>query len=95
MPEFTHRDPSQPAVRDERFAAGVTPWEASGVPPAFLRWLDEDGPRDGARVLVPGRGGRITVAGVATRPVWRGGGEALSSPAFTRKPRAPVPSSAP
>ena len=95
MPEFTPRDPSQPAVRDERFAAACTPWEPSGVSPAFLRWLDKDGPRAGARVLVPGRGGRITVAGAATCPVWRGGGEALSSPAFTRKPRTPVPSSAP
>lgn len=55
MTDFSSRDPSQPAFWDERFAAGFTPWEAAGDPPAFLRWLDAAS-LAGARVLIPGCG---------------------------------------
>jgi len=41
MSSFATRDPAQPAFWDERFAAGFTPWDARGVPPAFGRWVDE------------------------------------------------------
>ena len=67
MAEFSTRDPAQPAFWDERFAAGFTPWESRGVPPAFGRWLDEAGPGTGARVLVPGCGSAYEVAALAAR----------------------------
>ena len=67
MPEFTTRDPAQAAFWDERFAAGFTPWDARGVPPAFERWLDADGPGVGARVLIPGCGAAYEVAALAAR----------------------------
>jgi SAM-dependent methyltransferase len=67
MPEFTSRDPSQADFWDERFAAGFTPWESQGVPPAFARWLDAGGPGAGARVLVPGCGAAVEVAALAAR----------------------------
>src|SRR5512137_277611 len=65
MPEFTTRDPAQAAFWDERFAAGFTPWDARGVPPAFERWLDADGA--GARVLIPGCGAAYEVAALVAR----------------------------
>ena len=67
MPEFTTRDPAQAAFWDERFAAGFTPWDARGVPPAFERWLNADGPGAGARVLIPGCGAAYEVAALAAR----------------------------
>jgi len=67
MPEFATRDPAQPAFWDERFAAGFTPWDARGVPPAFGRWLDEAGPGAGRRVLIPGCGAAYEVAALAAR----------------------------
>jgi len=67
MPEFTTRDPAQAAFWDERFAAGFTPWEARGVPPAFVRWLDAGGPGAGAHVLIPGCGTAYEVAALAAR----------------------------
>jgi SAM-dependent methyltransferase len=67
MAEFRARDPSQPAFWDERFAAGFTPWEARGVPPAFGRWLDDAGPGAGTRVLIPGCGAAYEAAALAGR----------------------------
>lgn len=67
MAEFSTRDPSQPTFWDERFAAGFTPWEAQGVPPAFSRWLAAAGPGAGSRVLIPGCGSALEVAALAAR----------------------------
>jgi len=67
MADFSNRDPAQPAFWDERFAAGFTPWEAPGAPPAFSRWLDEAGPAAGARVLIPGCGCAFEVAALVAR----------------------------
>jgi SAM-dependent methyltransferase len=67
MAEFSTRDPSQPAFWDERFAAGFTPWESCGVPPAFARWLDSAGLGPGTRVLIPGCGAAYEVALLAAR----------------------------
>jgi SAM-dependent methyltransferase len=64
MSGFSTRDPSQPGFWDERFAAGFTPWESAGVPPALLRWLDAGA---GPRVLVPGCGSAAEVAALAAR----------------------------
>jgi len=62
MPEFNTRDAAQPAFWDERFAAGFTPWDASGVPPALTRSIAERGARFGRRVLVPGCGSAYEAA---------------------------------
>jgi len=67
MADFSTRDPAQPAFWDERFAAGFTPWEARGVPPAFGRWLDSAGAAAGTRVLIPGCGAAYEVAALAER----------------------------
>jgi hypothetical protein len=60
-PAFTTRDPAAADFWDERFAAGFTPWDAGGVPPAFARWLATLGPGAGRRVLVPGCGSAYEV----------------------------------
>lgn len=60
--QFNSRDPAQAAFWDERFAAGFTPWDAGGVPAAFLRWVQALGPGAGRRVLVPGCGAAYEVA---------------------------------
>ena len=62
MPDFPTRDPAQPAFWDERFAAGCTPWDARGVPPAFARFVAEHGAALGRRVLVPGCGSAYEAA---------------------------------
>jgi len=67
MAEFSTRDPAQAAFWDERFAAGFTPWDAQGAPPAFGRWLDDTGPGDRSRVLIPGCGAAYEVAALAAR----------------------------
>ena len=69
MSGFATRDPAQPAFWDERFAAGFTPWDARGVPPAFGRWADEAGLVVGTRVLIPGCGAAYEVAALAARGV--------------------------
>jgi SAM-dependent methyltransferase len=56
-------DPSQPTFWNERYAAGRTPWESSGVPPRLARFLAAH-PR-GGRVLVPGCGRGQEVAAFA------------------------------
>jgi SAM-dependent methyltransferase len=65
--DFASRDPAQAAFWDERFAAGFTPWDANGVPPAFGRWLDSSQPPAGLRVLIPGCGSAYEVAALAAR----------------------------
>lgn len=61
-PSFASRDPTAPAFWDERFAAGFTPWDAAGCPPAFTRWLATLGAGAARRVLVPGCGAAYEVA---------------------------------
>lgn len=61
-PTFATRDPAAADFWDERFAAGFTPWDAGGVPPAFTRWLASVGAGAGRRVLVPGCGSAYEVA---------------------------------
>lgn len=61
-PAFATRDPAAADFWDERFAAGFTPWDAGGAPPAFTRWLAALGPGAGRRVLVPGCGSAYEVA---------------------------------
>lgn len=65
-PTFASRDPTAPAFWDERFAAGFTPWDAAGCPPAFTRWLAALGAGAGRRVLVPGCGAAYEVAALDT-----------------------------
>lgn len=47
------RDPRLPAFWDERFAQGVTPWDANGVPADFIQWLRGTPP---CTLLIPGCG---------------------------------------
>lgn len=46
-------DSSTPGFWDTRFRDGVTPWDAGGVPPRLVIWLEGKPP---CRVLVPGCG---------------------------------------
>jgi hypothetical protein len=62
MSDFSTRDPAQPAFWDERFAAGFTPWDARGVPPALTRFLAGGGMSLGRRGLVPGCGSAYEAA---------------------------------
>lgn len=48
------KDSARPEFWDERFAAGITPWDLGGVPPDLKSWLAT--PRGRLRVLVPGCG---------------------------------------
>jgi SAM-dependent methyltransferase len=48
------KDSARPEFWDERFAAGITPWDFGGVPPDLAAWLAV--PRGRMRVLVPGCG---------------------------------------
>lgn len=48
------KDSAKPQFWDERFAAGITPWDFGGVPPDLQAWLAV--PRGRLRVLVPGCG---------------------------------------
>jgi SAM-dependent methyltransferase len=56
MTLFQHRDPALAAFWDERFAAGVTPWDAGAVPPGLRRFIETRAVPLGLRVLVPGCG---------------------------------------
>ncbi len=56
MAEFRSRDPRLPAFWDERFEAGVTPWDAGGAPAAFMRFVAGGRVPAGAAVLIPGCG---------------------------------------
>ena len=48
------QDSSKPDFWDTRYRGGVTPWDAGGVPPGLLRWLQKQS--RGRRVLIPGCG---------------------------------------
>lgn len=54
MNEFQSRDPVRADFWDERYAAGLTPWNAGGAPAEFRRLVA--GLRPGSRLLVPGCG---------------------------------------
>jgi SAM-dependent methyltransferase len=62
--DFSSRDPAAAAFWDERYAAGFTPWDQGGVPPALLRALAARPPWQ-ARVLVPGCGSGHEIAALA------------------------------
>ena len=47
------QDSSKPDFWDTRYRGGVTPWDASGVPPQLMKWLQTESP---GRVLIPGCG---------------------------------------
>ena len=48
------QDSSKPDFWDTRYRDGVTPWDAGGVPPGLVRWLQKQS--RGRRVLIPGCG---------------------------------------
>lgn len=48
------KDSARPEFWDERFAAGITPWDFGDVPPDLKTWLAV--PRGRMRILVPGCG---------------------------------------
>jgi len=48
------QDSSRPDFWDTRYRDGTTPWDAGGVPPRLLAWLENE--RSPMRVLVPGCG---------------------------------------
>src|SRR5262245_4181327 len=48
------QDSSRPDFWDTRYREGTTPWDAGGVPPRLLAWLETENSR--MRVLVPGCG---------------------------------------
>ncbi|AJP59415.1 thiopurine S-methyltransferase [Pandoraea vervacti] len=60
MPSFAHRDSSQAAFWDERFAKAFTPWDAAGVPAALRTFVAAEGaPR---ATLIPGCGAAYEAA---------------------------------
>lgn len=59
------QDSSRPDFWDTRFQAGVTPWDAGGVPPQMFAWLQ--GKRAPLRVLIPGCGTGYEVRAFAER----------------------------
>ena len=56
------QDSSLPEFWDTRYRAGVTPWDAGGVPPQLARWLKA---LARTRVLVPGCGAGYEVGAFA------------------------------
>jgi len=59
------QDSSRPDFWDSRYRDGTTPWDAGGVPPRLLAWLEENPSR--LRVLVPGCGSGYEVRAFAER----------------------------
>jgi SAM-dependent methyltransferase len=59
------QDSSQPDFWDSRYRGGTTPWDAGGVPPRLLPFLNATGSR--MRVLVPGCGSGYEVQAFAER----------------------------
>ena len=59
------QDSSQPDFWDTRYRSGTTPWDAGGVPPRLLAWLEKETSR--LRVLVPGCGSGYEVRAFAER----------------------------
>jgi SAM-dependent methyltransferase len=62
MSGFVTRDAAAPEFWDERFAAGYTPWDARGVPPALARFVAREKAALGPRVLIPGCGSAYEAA---------------------------------
>lgn len=58
------QDSSLPGFWDTRYREGVTPWDAGGVPPKLIRYLESRKPM---RVLVPGCGAGYEVKVLAER----------------------------
>ena len=56
------QDSSLPEFWDTRYRAGVTPWDAGGVPPQLARWLKA---LARARILIPGCGAGYEVRAFA------------------------------
>jgi SAM-dependent methyltransferase len=56
MSGFRTRDPGKADFWDERFTAGVTPWDPGAAPAALLRFLAAGQVAAGGSVLVPGCG---------------------------------------
>ena len=59
------QDSSRPDFWDTRYRDGTTPWDAGGVPPRLLAWLENE--RSPMRVLVPGCGSGYEVQAFAER----------------------------
>lgn len=59
------QDSSLPDFWDARYRGGTTPWDAGGVPPHLLAWLEESD--SGMRILVPGCGSGYEVRAFAER----------------------------
>ena len=59
------QDSSRPDFWDTRYRGGVTPWDASGVPPQLAAWLETQ--RPSLKVLVPGCGAAYEVRAFAER----------------------------
>lgn len=59
------QDSSRPDFWDSRYRGGTTPWDAGGVPPALLAWLEKE--RSKMRILVPGCGAGYEVQAFAER----------------------------
>jgi SAM-dependent methyltransferase len=59
------QDSSQPPFWDTRYRDGTTPWDAGGVPPRLLAWLEKN--HSAMRVLVPGCGSGYEVRAFAER----------------------------
>lgn len=59
------QDSSQPDFWDTRYRDGATPWDAGGVPPQLLAWLEKNDSR--MRILVPGCGAGYEVRAFAER----------------------------
>jgi SAM-dependent methyltransferase len=59
------QDSSRPEFWDTRYASGVTPWDARGVPPRLARWLATL--HQPLRVLIPGCGSGYEVKLFAER----------------------------
>ena len=57
------QDSSRPDFWDTRFRGGVTPWDAAGVPPRLIDWLD--GKKTSLKVLIPGCGSGYEVRAFA------------------------------
>lgn len=60
VPTFAHRDPTNAAFWDERFANAFMPWDAAGVPQALRAFVTQEGaPR---ATLIPGCGAAYEAA---------------------------------
>ena len=59
------QDSSRPDFWDTRFRGGTTPWDAAGVPPGLITWLQDRKPA--LKVLIPGCGSGYEVRAFAER----------------------------